>query len=149
MSFKVFLGEHHKEASLNCSLLKLFKHQQNFVNSSTIAHQIQLTVTEYIDQIATIFNYFKNVVQQVIKSVDLLLRKNFITQLKLVSKYHIAEPEKESIQNYMYEYYGVTAPFIILCKIILLAKKHNQVKIIAFINQQLEHKQETMRLNLQ
>ncbi|CAD8179707.1 unnamed protein product [Paramecium pentaurelia] len=81
----------------------------NFINSSSIAHQIQLNVTDDVDQISIIFNQFKNVVQQIVKRVDLLNRKNFIAQFRLVTKYDTAEPEKEFVQNYMYEYYVATA----------------------------------------
>ncbi|KAM3138545.1 hypothetical protein pb186bvf_009297 [Paramecium bursaria] len=81
----------------------------NFPTAASVAHQIQLNATDDIDQITIIYNQFKNVVSQIIRRVDLLNKKNFLTNFRYVNKYDTSEPEKEYLQHFLYEYYIASA----------------------------------------
>lgn len=80
-----------------------------FPTAASVAHQIQLNMTDDVDQITLVYNQFKNVVSQVVRRVDLLNKKNFLHQFRYVNKYDASEPDKEYAQHYLYEYYVSTA----------------------------------------
>eukprot|EP01017_Pseudomicrothorax_dubius_P019967 TRINITY_DN2197_c0_g1_i1.p1 TRINITY_DN2197_c0_g1~~TRINITY_DN2197_c0_g1_i1.p1 ORF type:complete len:314 (-),score=86.76 TRINITY_DN2197_c0_g1_i1:187-1128(-) len=76
----------------------------NFPTAASIAHLIS-TNAEDCDRIVIYYNEFKSAIATIIRKVELLPRKHFITQFKYVVRHEMAEPEKDWAQNYYYELY--------------------------------------------
>lgn len=78
----------------------------NFAITSSIAHQIINTAEEEgCDRILIVYNEFKSAIATIIRQIELLSRKDFISQFKHVVRHDTEEPDKDFSKHYYYELY--------------------------------------------
>jgi ATP synthase, F1 gamma subunit len=78
----------------------------NFTVTSSIAHQITLAAEEeHCDNAIIVYNEFKSAIASIIRKLEIMSRKQFLSTFKHVVRHDTEEPDKDFSQHYYYELY--------------------------------------------
>lgn len=79
-----------------------------FPTAAAIANTILMKNPDS-DRVIIIYNEFKNVITQILRKREVMTRKQFLKNFKLVVKHDTSEPETEFAAQYFYDFYVATA----------------------------------------
>lgn len=80
----------------------------NFPTAASIANIIISKAVD-CDRVLLLYNEFKNVITQIQRKVEIMPRKQFLKQFRLIVKHDTSEPEGEFASQYFYDFYVATA----------------------------------------
>lgn len=78
----------------------------NFPTAASIAHIVVDTAKEQeCDEVALVYNRFKNVLSQEVTRTLIMSRETFLKQFKYITRHEATEPDLEYSKNYFYDLY--------------------------------------------
>lgn len=80
----------------------------NFPTAASIANTVMLKSTD-CDRVILLYNEFKNVITQIQKKLEIMPRKQFTKQFRLLVKHDTSEPEAEFGSQHFYDFYVASA----------------------------------------